>query len=349
MRNTSKKFKQLLRGLLVAFFRLIGSDIVDCRTGRKLGRGLVFCWRGHVLLLGCDCAVVPVPLPQKRLTYWNQMVGFTAHPEPDFPRSRPLPEGGTGGAQGAKVLLVLLDHRGPGEVQRTLALWSKAGFGADSVLLTYGGPEGGFGGIGHANKILLGGRGHRTADHQRDRQSYREIFSKAAAWADGRGFTHILFHEYDHVPLVADLAARLPECLREEGADVLCCHLGRVDGSNHPHWLDCMGEDPAGGPVLSMLGTGHFWTLEAWNATAADQSLAHWYLELDLPTTALRNGFRIRQLAAQNPFVKALEHDRPDPAAAAGRGAWTLHPVKKRSTLLEVGAILDRIVSSKEA
>jgi hypothetical protein len=98
-----------------------------------------------------------------------------------------------------------------------------------------------------------------------------------------------------------------------------------------------------------MLGTGHFWTLEAWNATAADQSLAHWYLELDLPTTALRNGFRIRQAASQNAFVRALEKEIPAPTTAAARGAWTLHPVKKRSTLLEVGAILDRIVSSKEA
>jgi hypothetical protein len=244
---------------------------------------------------------------------------------------------------------VLLDHRGPGEVQRTLALWSKAGFGADSVLLAYGGPEGGFGGIGHANKILLGGRGHRTADHQRDRQSYREIFSKAAEWLSGRGYTHILFHEYDHLPLVPDLAGRMEGVLRGEGADVVCLHLGRVDGTTHPHWLACMGEDPGGGPVLSMLGTGHFWTREAWEVVAADGSLSHWYLELDLPTTALRNGFRIRQLAAQNPFVKALEKEIPAPTTAAARGAWTLHPVKKRSTLLEVGAILDRIVSSKEA
>lgn len=340
--------KRFLRDLAVWFFRLAGSDLMDCRTGKVLGRGLVIGFKGRVYLLGCDAAVLPVPLPQGRVTYWKQEVGFTAHPEPDFPRSRPV-EANARGTETTKVLLVLLDHRDPQEVEATLGLWEKAGFARESILVVFGGGQENFSRVAAPNKVLLLNSGHRTSDHQRERQSYREIFSKAAEWLSGRGYTHILFHEYDHLPLVPDLAGRMEGVLRGEGADVVCLHLGRVDGTTHPHWLACMGEDPGGGPVLSMLGTGHFWTREAWEAVAADGSLSHWYLELDLPTTALRNGFRIRQAASQNAFVRALEKEIPSPATAAARGAWTLHPVKKRSALLEVGAILDRIASSKEA
>ena len=59
-----KQLKQVLRDVSVWFFRLIGSEIRDCRTGKPLGRGLIFYWGGRVHLLGCDCAVVPVPMLQ---------------------------------------------------------------------------------------------------------------------------------------------------------------------------------------------------------------------------------------------------------------------------------------------
>jgi hypothetical protein len=62
-----KQLKQAIRDTGVWFFRLIGSEIQDCRTGKPLGRGLIFYWGGRVHLLGCDCAVVPVPMPPKAL------------------------------------------------------------------------------------------------------------------------------------------------------------------------------------------------------------------------------------------------------------------------------------------
>jgi hypothetical protein len=101
-----KQLKQTLRDAGVWFFRLIGSDIQDCRTGKPIGRGLIFYWGGRVHLLGCNCAVVPVPMPQKRLTYWNQSIGFTAHPEVDFPSQHAASM-----SKPKNVLLLLLDHR----------------------------------------------------------------------------------------------------------------------------------------------------------------------------------------------------------------------------------------------
>jgi hypothetical protein len=89
-----------------------------------------------------------------------------------------------------------------------------------------------------------------------------------------------------------------------------------------------------------MLGTGHFWTREAWQAVALDPALADWYLELDMPTTAHRLGFRARRIDAQGRFVKALEKHLPTLEAALQAGAWSLHPVKDPSTLEKIHAHL---------
>ncbi len=77
-----------LRNLLVRLARWCGSTIVDVETGRPLGRALVIAWRGRVHLIGFEGAVRAVFLPQDRLTYWKQDLGFAAPLQPDFPRER---------------------------------------------------------------------------------------------------------------------------------------------------------------------------------------------------------------------------------------------------------------------
>ena len=324
-----KQLKQTFRDVGVWFFRLIGSEIRDCRTGKRLGRGLVFWWGGRLHLLGCDCALVPVPIPQKRLTYWKQSIGFTAHPEVDFSSASPV---SAVPGEPKSVLLVLLDHRDPASVEKTISLWKKAGFDSENLLLAYGGGRDSFDKITHPNKFLLTESRHRTSDHQRERQSYREIFSRANEWLPSRSFTHILFQEYDHLPLVTDLPTRLLRCLAEERADILAYHLGRVDASTSPHWLSTVTDTCEKKVALSMLGTGHFWRREAWESVAADNTLADWYLELDLPTTAHRAGYRLREIPSQGKFVQNLEKNRPSPADAIASGAWTIHPVKDAQT-----------------
>ena len=80
-------------GLKIA--RTIGIRIQDFRTGQRLGRALIFPWRGKIHVIGLNVAVRPMFQPQKRLTYWKQEIVFTEHPPPDFPNIRKS-EGSTG-------------------------------------------------------------------------------------------------------------------------------------------------------------------------------------------------------------------------------------------------------------
>ncbi len=80
------KLKQVVRDLGLKILRACGSTIIDAETGARLGRAFLFPWRGRIKVIGLDMPVRPVFVPQTRLTYWKQELGFTAHPPPDFPR-----------------------------------------------------------------------------------------------------------------------------------------------------------------------------------------------------------------------------------------------------------------------
>ena len=80
-----ERLKLALRAVVIRAARLVGSPVRDVRTGRLLGRALVVNFRGKVHVIGLETAVIPVFIPQERLTYWKQELGFTAHPPPDFP------------------------------------------------------------------------------------------------------------------------------------------------------------------------------------------------------------------------------------------------------------------------
>ena len=74
-----------IRDLGLAVARLFASDLVDFRTGEKIGRALLLPWRGKIHVIGLEEAVQVAFRPQERLTFWKQEIGFTAHPPPDFP------------------------------------------------------------------------------------------------------------------------------------------------------------------------------------------------------------------------------------------------------------------------
>ena len=69
----------LIRRVVIALARSVGSKITDAETGEVLGRAFLFPWRGKIAVIGLDAEVKPVFLPQKRLTYWKQDLGFTLH------------------------------------------------------------------------------------------------------------------------------------------------------------------------------------------------------------------------------------------------------------------------------
>ena len=77
--------KMFIRRVGLTIARIFGSRIVDFRSGCELGRALLLVWRGKIHVIGLEVAVRPVFLPQQRLTYWKQVLGFTVHPPPDFP------------------------------------------------------------------------------------------------------------------------------------------------------------------------------------------------------------------------------------------------------------------------
>jgi hypothetical protein len=80
-------------GLVVA--RAIGTRLVDCKTGRSLGKALIIPWRGRIHVIGLETAVIPIFFPQQRLTFWKQELGFTVHDQPDFENLRPDGPDGT--------------------------------------------------------------------------------------------------------------------------------------------------------------------------------------------------------------------------------------------------------------
>ena len=81
----------LIRNAAVAIFRFFGSEVIDQRTGERVGRAFFFGWRGRVIVIGLESEppLRPIFLPQERLTFWKQEIGFTSHLPPDFP-SAPL-------------------------------------------------------------------------------------------------------------------------------------------------------------------------------------------------------------------------------------------------------------------
>ena len=81
-----------IRAAGLALVRRVGTRICDYETGRFLGRALLVPWRGKIHVIGLEATVRPVFLPQKRLTFWKQTLGFTTHLPPDF-RSHLRPPG----------------------------------------------------------------------------------------------------------------------------------------------------------------------------------------------------------------------------------------------------------------
>ena len=88
------------RTLILKFAHTFGVRLTDQRTGEPLGRVLVIPFRGRLWIIGLSASVRPEFLPQARATYWKQDLGFSTHPDPDFPS-----------VQGSRSTR---DHPGPG-------------------------------------------------------------------------------------------------------------------------------------------------------------------------------------------------------------------------------------------
>lgn len=81
--------KKILRVLLKAATAVFGARVIDQRTGATIGKALFIPWRGKLRVIGLEeKRVIAAFESQERLTYWNQALTFSTHPEPDFPHER---------------------------------------------------------------------------------------------------------------------------------------------------------------------------------------------------------------------------------------------------------------------
>jgi hypothetical protein len=81
------KIPGFVRSAFALFVQLFGATLRDERTHEPVAKAIMFCWRGKIYLLGFQGKdqVMPVFLPQKKMSFWERKIGFTTHPPPDFP------------------------------------------------------------------------------------------------------------------------------------------------------------------------------------------------------------------------------------------------------------------------
>ena len=241
----------------------------------------------------------------------------------------------------ASICYLLLAHQPPATLERLLRRWEAFCKPPSKLLLCYGGSRENFGKIAYEPKIFLDDSRLRTRHHQKEKQSYTQVFAKTAAWLrDNPECSYVYLAEFDHWPLVENIGEKLIERLKAERADVLGHQLARRDGTSCPYylyhlsddrflpWLEKISRRTDRGAVFNMFGSGSFWTREAFLAVSDAGEPFPMYLETFLPTLAHHLGFRLRDFEDQNRFISDIG-DRYDEMEAARReGAWTLHPVK---------------------
>lgn len=236
---------------------------------------------------------------------------------------------------------IIVTHQSADRIARMLVWWRTAA-PAESLWIAYGGTRDEFNEIAWPQKFFLESSRIRTTRPQYDRQSYHEIFQTADRLGFLTGLRYVHLAEFDQLPLQPALNMLQSRVLQRLRADVLGYRLQRLDGTSNPHFL-YHAHDPAFATflrkiscrpdpnvVLSFLGFGSFWTVEAFRAVAAIPEPFPIYLELWMPSVAHHLGFRVRRIDEPEKY-NALAGDSThliDEATAAGM--WSVHPVKAR-------------------
>jgi N-acetylglucosaminyldiphosphoundecaprenol N-acetyl-beta-D-mannosaminyltransferase len=338
-----KKWKLRLRDFSLKVIDLFASEIKDCVTGEKLGRGLVIGWGSCPIVIGHPGLppLIPRFLPQKRLTYWKQKICFTTHPRPDFSR---LDGADPHHAEldNLKVMNLLLTHQVGEQFERVRECWRGVA-PEENLWVAFGGTRENFEKLDYSRKIFVDDPKLRKKDNQREKQCYSGIFKAMASVIEAEKPDYIYLCEYDHLPLIPDLNQQQVRAIRQEEADVMGHWLYRVDGTGHYHEL-YHESDPDYLPfwksvsrrenrtvILSMFGSGSFWTREAFLAIANQQQTIECYLEIYLPSLAHHLGFRVRGWRESDHLISNLALPAITMENARNKGCWTVHPVKEIS------------------
>jgi N-acetylglucosaminyldiphosphoundecaprenol N-acetyl-beta-D-mannosaminyltransferase len=334
-----RSVKLHLRNAFLALVDLLSREIFDLEDGRSLGRALMFGQGGGVRVIGHEGLppLIPRFIPQERLTYWKQSIGFTTPPRPDFPRlegvsAAPVPSS-------PRVLNVVLTHLDGERLLRTKERWRDV-CREEDLWIAYGGKQRNFRNLGMERSVFIGDAGLRREDNQREKQSYTGIFHAMAPVVEKERPDYIFLCEYDHVPLRPDLNALQVAEITAEGADVMGHWLYRVDGTSHYHMLyhqsdpgflrywQSVSRREEKGVVLSMFGSGSLWSREAFLAIASRTQQIPCYLELYLPTLAHHLGYRVRCWDESRHMISNLPSRKWTIDEAMNRDCLTIHPVK---------------------
>jgi len=233
----------------------------------------------------------------------------------------------------------ILTHLPADRVAATEQWWCREMAGAE-VLFVYGGNADAFGALDVGEKVFVEGEGHRTRDHQRERQSYSGVLGAIARWLDGKAYRYVNLIEFDVLPLRPDWIDELESAAERDGAGLLAHDLQRVDRTGNVHFLN-HSDDPAFAAhwrsvsrrddpsvVLSILGCHTFWRRDALEAVAARPEPLPIYLELYMPTLAHHLGFRVRRAPGGETMRAVPEFTPAEIEAARAAGAGSVHPVK---------------------
>lgn len=311
---------------------------VGVARGGHAGRLLVLPDRRHVKVFGNTQPYVrPVFRPASRVRYGWQELEFVPWPQPDFPRL--LPPSGEGRV--ARVLCVILAHEAEA-VARSVKAWVEAGFCDPMPFVVFGGTLDAFNAVDYPRKIRVDDARLRRTPPPAGKQSYHSVFEKIReVLSEEDSATHILFAEYDLLPLRKGLPADLHGCLEAAGADVLFPALSRVDGTNCAHYLYHL-QDPTftkawsgfsireeREAIFNALVVASFWKREAWLDVAERRLESEVYLEIEIPTTLHHLGYRMANYPpGWTEYVQASALPEGALAEATASGAPWLHPWK---------------------
>jgi len=237
------------------------------------------------------------------------------------------------------TLTILLTHQPEKSVRRMVDYWTREVPGTD-LWVVHGGNRADFEAINLENKSFVGCARLRTRNHPREKQSYSPVFAIVAKAIIHSPYRYIWFMEYDHIPLTPLAPEFFLEKLQREQADVIGFRLNRFDRTNSPHYLyhlinpefldfwRNLSDRRDKTTILSMLGTGSFWSRQAFEAVAGVQETTPIYLEIFFPTVAHHLGFRVREVTEHNKFVSGHSAKEVTIEAARRAEAWTFHPHK---------------------
>lgn len=237
----------------------------------------------------------------------------------------------------SSIAWVVLTHESAISVTNMLNHWRD--IGCQRVVVIHGGSYEEFLKIEWEECYFINSDRIRTKDHQRERQSYSDVFKLIFESLSLDGIENLYFTEYDQIPLRSRFVDEIESRALENRGGVLFSGLKRVDGTSNAIWLNhlytgelvdeiercsVMGNKR----ILSAYGFGQLWSISAFCKVAQHQSQPLVYLELWLPSIAYHLGCSVGELGLDCEYNSHLCQDFDVEKMVESKLACVIHPVK---------------------